>query len=168
MPTFEFTDQQVNTVIGYFQGLNATTPFESRSGGCRIRTSVAVGGEVFAMLQCARCHPAGADALASVGGGTGDLAPSLLLAKGRLRHDWVPDWIKDPQKWIPGTKMPTNFPMSPDGKITSPLPSAIDMPTYGETKKRMLQHFSSEAELDEFLGDVDRVSTALRDYIWTL
>jgi hypothetical protein len=42
------------------------------------------------------------------------------------------------------------------------------MPTYGETKRRMLQHFSSEAELDEFLGDVDRVSNALRDYIWTL
>jgi cytochrome c2 len=167
MPTFEFTDEQVNTVIAYFQGLNRTTPFESEPPPPD-RRSAAVGGEVFGMLQCARCHPAGAAALAAVGGGTADLAPSLLLAKGRLRHDWVPDWIEDPQKWVPGTKMPTNFPMSPDGKITSPLPQAIDMPAYGETKRRMLQHFSSEAELDEFLGDVDRVSTALRDYIWTL
>jgi cytochrome c2 len=167
MPTFDFSDQQVNSVIGYFQGLNKTTPFESDPPPSEPK-SAALGGEVFGMLQCARCHPAGAAALAAVGGGTADLAPSLLLAKGRLRHDWVPDWIKDPQKWIPGTKMPTNFPMSPDGKITSPLPNAIDMPTYGETKRRMLQHFSSEAELDEFLGDVDRVTTALRDYIWTL
>ena len=91
------------------------------------------------------------------------LAPSLLLATDRLRHDWVPSWIKDPQRWIPGTKMPTNFPMTPDGKIMSPLPSAIDSPPYAETKRRMLQHFSSEAELKEFLGAVERVSAALRD-----
>ena len=50
----------------------------------------------------------------------------------------------------------------------SPLPTAIDSPPYAETKRRMLQHFSSEAELKEFLGDVDRVTAALRDYIWTL
>jgi cytochrome c2 len=167
MPTFGFTDEQANAVIGYFQALEKTKPFESDPAPPDAR-SVAVGGEVFGMLQCARCHPAGADALAKLGGGTADLAPSLLLARGRLRHDWVPHWIKDPQRWIPGTKMPTNFPITPDGKITSPLPSAIDMPTYAETKRRMLQHFSSEAELDKFLGDVDSVSAALRDYIWTL
>ncbi len=69
MPTFEFSDQQVNTVIGYFQGLNQTTPFESDPAPAD-RRSVAVGGEVFAMLQCARCHPAGAEALKSLGGGT--------------------------------------------------------------------------------------------------
>src|SRR4030095_2738843 len=167
MPTFGFSDQQANAVIGYFQALSKTTPFESDPAPSD-RESAAVGGEVFTMLQCARCHPAGAEALANVGGGKADLAPSLLLAQSRLRHDWVPEWIKDPQKWIPGTKMPTNFPMTPDGKIMSPLPQAIDMPTYAETKRRMLQAFKSEAELDAFLGDVDRVTTALRDYIWTL
>jgi hypothetical protein len=64
--------------------------------------------------------------------------------------------------------MPTNFPIMPNGTIMSPLPNAIDTPPYAETKRRMLQHFSSEAELKAFLGDVDRVTTALRDYIWTL
>jgi mono/diheme cytochrome c family protein len=167
MPTFGFTDDQENTVIGYFEALAKTTPFESAPPPPDHETA-AIGGEVFTMLQCARCHPAGAEALASVGGGKADLAPSLLLAKGRLRHDWVPLWIKDPQKWVPGTKMPTNFPQTPDGKIMSPLPGAIDMPTYAETKRRMLQHFSSEKDLKDFLGDVDRVTTALRDYIWTL
>jgi cytochrome c1 len=167
MPTFGFTDDQANSVVAYFQGLEETTPFASDPAPGD-RRSVAVGGEVFAMLQCGRCHPAGAEALASLGGGQADLAPSLLLARGRLRHQWVPSWIKDPQGWIPGTKMPTNFPMTPDGKFMSPLPSAIDTPPYADTKRRMLQHFSSEAELDEFLGDVDRVSAALRDYIWTL
>jgi mono/diheme cytochrome c family protein len=167
MPTFQFTDEQANALVAYFQALEETTPFASDPDP-GAQTSVAVGGEVFAMLQCGRCHPAGAEALASLGGGQADLAPSLLLAKGRLRHGWVPSWIKDPQGWIPGTKMPTNFPMTPDGQFMSPLPQAIDSPPYAETKRRMLQHFSSEAELDEFLGDVDRVSAALRDYIWTL
>lgn len=167
MPTFELTDEQANTVVAYFQALEETTPFASTPAPAD-RRDVVVGGEIFAMLQCGRCHPAGREALAQLGGGQADLAPSLLLSKGRLRHGWVPSWIKDPQSWIPGTKMPTNFPLMPDGRFMSPLPNAIDTPPYVENKRRMLQHFSSEAELGEFLGDVDRVSAALRDYIWTL
>lgn len=168
MPTFGFSDEQANDLVAYFEALEATTPFASPPAPPDSR-NLAVGGEVFAMLQCGRCHPAGPDAVAALGGAAeAELAPSLLLADERLRHAWVPSWIKDPQSWIPGTKMPTNFPQMPNGEYMSPLPNAIDTPPYAEAKQRMLRHFSSEDELQEFLGDVDRVTEALRDYLWTL
>ena len=119
------------------------------------------------MLQCAKCHPAGGET-SSGEAGAGELAPALTLAVVRLRHDWVDDWIKDPQRWIPGTKMPTNFPANPDGSFSSPLGIGINQATFAGEKRRMMRHFSSEEELNEYLGDVDSVTAALRDYLWTL
>ena len=30
-----------------------------------------------------------------------------------MRHDWNNDWIRRPDEWMPGTRMPTNFPKDP-------------------------------------------------------
>lgn len=167
MPTFDFTDDQLNTVIGYFASREQRRPFGSEPPVASAR-NLAVGEVAFNMFQCAKCHPAGAEAAAAAGGATGDLAPSLLLAHDRLRHDWVPHWIKDPQYWIPGTRMPSNFPEMEPGKFMSPVAQAIDSPTYAAQKQRMMQYFSSEEELKAFLADADKVTEALRDHIWSL
>ncbi|MGH7480055.1 MAG: hypothetical protein ACREJ8_10795, partial [Candidatus Methylomirabilales bacterium] len=36
-------------------------------------------------------------------------APDFLLARRRLRPEWVVTWLKDPQKVQPGTQMPSFF-----------------------------------------------------------
>jgi len=167
MPTFDFTDDQLNSVIGYFSAREKRRAFTSEPPVASAR-NLAVGEVAFNMFQCAKCHPAGAAAAAAAGGATGDLAPSLLLAHDRLRHDWVPQWIKNPQFWIPGTRMPSNFPEMEPGKFMSPVAQAIDSPTYAAQKQKMLQYFSSEAELKEYLSDADKVTEALRDHIWSL
>jgi mono/diheme cytochrome c family protein len=167
MPTFGFTDDQLNTVVGYFNSREQRRPFGSEPPVADARNQ-AVGEVVFNMLQCAKCHPAGADAAAAQGGAKGDLAPSLLLAHDRLRYDWVPDWIKDPQFWIPGTRMPSNFPEVEPGRFSSPLAQAIDAPAFAAQKQRMRQYFASDEELKAYLNDVDKVTTALRDHIWVL
>jgi cytochrome c2 len=166
MPTFDFSDEEANSIVAYFATLDGRTPFAStpESGSTR---SLAVGEEVFKMLQCAKCHPAGGETSSSEAS-AGELAPALTLAVARLRHDWVDDWIKDPQRWIPGTKMPTNFPANPDGSFSSPLGIGINQATFAGEKRRMMRHFSSEEELNEYLGDVDSVTAALRDHLWTL
>ena len=167
MPTFGFSDEHANDLVAYFAAIDEQEPFASdpEAGS---RKSRAVGSEIFTMLQCAKCHPAGPDAIEDSGGAVGELAPSLLLAQGRLRHDWVASWIKDPQRWIPGTKMPTNFPRAADGTFSSPLGIGINQPAYAGEKRRMRRHFDSEEELNAFLADVDAVSEALRDHLWTL
>lgn len=168
MPTFQFTDHEVNTLLEYFSTLEGEevflSPYSAEISTPRDR---AVGEVVFNMLQCARCHPSGP----VVTGGSvaaAELAPSLLLAEDRLRWDWVPSWIKDPQSWIPGTNMPNNFEKQPDGTYGSPLEFAYDAPVFAPGKQRLLPYFDSEADLKEYLLDADRVTRALRDHIWTL
>lgn len=168
MPTFGFTDEQLNTLVAYFAARDRTEPFlsEPASGSSR---DVAVGQVVFGMLQCAKCHPAGAEAAKSAGGSAGDLAPSLLLAHDRLRHDWVPLWIRDPQSFIPGTRMPSFFPSDGKGHYQSPLSAqTLASPAFTAQRSALLQQFADEAEMDAFLRDPDKVTQALRDYVWTL
>ena len=35
------------------------------------------------------------------------VGPNLKEIKAKLRKDWIPDWLRDPQAFRPGTKMPT-------------------------------------------------------------
>jgi cytochrome c2 len=167
MPTFGFSDEQINTIIGYFASRDGREPFLSAKGPAE-RRDLAVGAVTFEMLQCARCHPAGGAAAAALGVSAADLAPSLLLAPERLRHDWVADWIKDPQSFVPGTKMPANFQKLPDGSYSSPLVNAIGTQRFADQKRELMRHFASEQEMLDYLADVDRVTAALRDHVWTL
>lgn len=164
MPTFGFEDEDVNALLAYFAAREGRTPFLSEPTRPDDR-SLTVGRGVFAMLQCAKCHPAGPVA---TGGAVSaaELAPSLLLAEDRLRHDWVASWIKDPLSWVTGTKMPVFFSQLDNGEYSSPLAQGIDLPMWSQEKARMLRHFDSEDELKEYLADADFVTTAMRDHIW--
>ncbi len=42
-------------------------------------------------------------------------APDLEISGQRLRRDWIVQWLQDPQKLMPGTKMPTYFEGSDSG-----------------------------------------------------
>jgi mono/diheme cytochrome c family protein len=165
MPTFDFTDEEVNALMDYFNARDQRDSFLSAKGDAD-RRDLAVGSVVFDMLQCARCHPAGDSAIEGVS--SAELAPSLLMAPDRLRHDWIPHWIMDPQSWVPGTKMPANFQKLDDGTFQSPLVQAIAAPMFADQKREMMRYFNSEQELLDYLGDVERISGALRDHIWTL
>jgi cbb3-type cytochrome oxidase cytochrome c subunit len=124
MPTFHFTDEEAVTIGKYFAALDeAHYPFESP------RPSVTTarleeGRQWFTAFKCLNCHvlsdeiPPGLTAA--------DLAPNLTLASNRLRGDWIIDWLTDPQKQMPGTRMPSFFysdgdPLmdEPDAKIAA-------------------------------------------------
>lgn len=166
MPTFQFTDAQANALVGYFASREKQRPFISRPVAAHPR-DLAVGKMVFDMFQCAKCHPSGP---VTAGGtaATGDLAPSLLLAGDRLRHDWVPSWVKDPQDWVPGTRMPAFFPETRPGEYLSPVAQALASPTYAAQKQQIRQYFASDEEMNAYLADTDKVTAAIRDHIWRL
>ena len=164
MPSFGFADDQVNKLVDYFAAENERDSFLSPPGRPDDR-DLTVGRVAFNMFQCAKCHPAGPQAAAE-GVSAGELAPSLLLAPGRLRHDWVPSWIEDPQSWMPGTKMPANFPKSADGEYSSPLAMAIDAPMFKDQKRQVAAYFDSEEDLKNHLSDPEYVTKVLRDHIW--
>src|SRR5207248_6965895 len=82
-----------------------------------------VGAELFTKLQCQSCHPT-SNAIPP-GKSPEDMAPNLQLAHQRLRPEWVLQWVADPQRIFPGTRMPTFFSPDSTGKVVSPFPEIL-------------------------------------------
>ncbi|MEO6323056.1 MAG: c-type cytochrome, partial [Thermoanaerobaculia bacterium] len=173
MPTFQFSDEQLNTLTHYFASLEkARYPFENNVTELDAK-SRAAGASSFEAMKCFQCHPSSPEGFQKAlqeGKQPADLAPILSAAHNRLRYDWINDWIKRPEEWMPGTRMPTNFPKEDDKspKRSSVLAMAIDSPSYAEFKRQMIAIWGSEAEAKAFVADPDRVTKALRDHIWSL
>ena len=139
MPTFGFADSEIDKLTKYFLGLGNLeldlrdyTSFES------VPAYVDQGKAIFTDFQCSKCHPTGNFVLRPGELSTQDLAPDLTKARGRLKPEWIVEWLADPGKIQEGTRMPTYF---PDGQ--SPLPDVLD-------------------------GDAGKQMSALRDYVMTL
>jgi cytochrome c2 len=68
------------------------------------------GKQLFAAYKCAQCHATreGQELTKDI------IAPNLILTKDRLRPEWILEWIIDPQKLQPGTKMPNFFSFNED------------------------------------------------------
>lgn len=173
MPTFHFTDDEANRIVAYFAAEGRKPAFDTTQGMMPSPDRVAIGREVYDMLRCAQCHstvPADpANPPIPNTANTQSLAPNLTLAKLRLRHDWIADWIRRPDEMIPGTRMPTNFPRDPaTGGFQSPLALAIDMPQFARHKAALMPYFRSEDELRELMKNAVALTEYLRDYIWSI
>jgi len=108
MPTFEFNDEQLNSLTAYFSALDdAAYPFDDKFTVAHEypRTLVTAGRTLAqGQLQCFRCHVQ--DGVPPAGQAPDQWAPDLAMAAQRLRYEWIQDWIADPQSIFPGTKMP--------------------------------------------------------------
>jgi cytochrome c2 len=168
MPTFDFTDKELNDLTQYFASLDrAAYPFLIADGPAN-PTQWAAGKKVFEMLKCAQCHPRSIEDMNRPGVDRASLAPNLQMASTRLRHDWIPDWIRRPDEWMPGTRMPTNFPKGDDGKRFSPLGGLIDAPNFAADRAEFARIFGSDDAAKAFLTSPEQVTKALGAYVWSL
>ncbi|NKB90178.1 MAG: c-type cytochrome [Acidobacteria bacterium] len=110
MPTFPFTDHELNALTAYFAALDEVPyPFESSFTTAHSYPAdlVSEGRELAAdqsgSLQCFSCHFRGTQEPRVP---PSQWAPDLALAASRLRPEWIDGWIKDPQGLQPGTSMP--------------------------------------------------------------
>ncbi len=113
MPTFGLSDTEANTVIGYFEGLDKVdVPFVHIERAAFRPDSIAAGKMLTSKdyFDCFSCHQRGAE---KPQGPPEGWAPDLSLAHVRLNPEWIVKWIRDPQKVMPGTKMPSFFPGGP-------------------------------------------------------
>lgn len=111
MPTFGFDGGQLNALTAYFSSLDdAAYPFDEKFTVAHeyprelVDAGRTLASSVQGQLQCFRCHVQ--DGVPPEGQAPDQWAPDLALAAGRLRYEWVQDWIADPQSIFPGTKMP--------------------------------------------------------------
>jgi mono/diheme cytochrome c family protein len=168
MPTFAFSDEDLNDLTKYFASLSkASYPFLLADYPTDPR-SIAAGRKVFEMYRCAQCHPRSQQDLEKVADKS-SLAPNLQMARARLRHDWINDWIVRPDDWMPGTRMPTNFPVDDtthQRNVT--LAMGWDFEQLASDRKEIEGIWGSPQEASAFIHSVDRVTGALRDYVWSI
>lgn len=109
MPTFKFNTAHLNALVKYFNALdNAEFPFEEEVDLSLTSQEYPVAEKLFSKeyFDCQQCHVVGGQ----IPEGTPDKwAPDLARVKAKIRPKWLIEWIKDPQKIMAGTKMPTFF-----------------------------------------------------------
>jgi mono/diheme cytochrome c family protein len=140
MPTYGFSPSEISRLDKYFLGLEKQTlQFTDYSYYPATSQTIAAGKELFEKLKCQQCHAAGASP--SNGGAAAVPTPNLALAGGRLKPEWIPEWIREPSYIVPGTKMPSFF--GTRTEQTSPYPEILG-------------------------GDWKAQVSALRDYVWRI
>jgi hypothetical protein len=126
MPTFGFDDEQATSLVAMFSALDhADYPYryyDVKLEGDRKK----IAETLFANLRCLSCHVVGEPKLTAEE--KGKAAPNLLMAKNRLRAEWIVKWLSNPNGLMPGTRMPGFFSgganylgailQTPDGKKT--------------------------------------------------
>ena len=168
MPTFGFSEPELNDLTRYFASLDrAQYPFLSGDYATD-PNRWAAGRKVFDLLRCKQCHPRNDQEMNAPGVDRASLAPNLQMASRRLRHGWINDWIRRPDEWMPGTRMPTNFPKSETGERTSPLGALVDAPAFAADRAEFARLLGGDDEAKKFLNDPDAVTRALRDYVWSV
>lgn len=109
MPSFGLDDAAATTIVSHFAAADREPfPFETRDERRLTAAELAVARRLASpdYLNCFTCHQQGAR---KPEGPPEGWAPDLALAHRRLKHDWVGEWLLDPQKLMPGTRMPTYF-----------------------------------------------------------
>jgi len=54
------------------------------------------------------------------------VGPNLKDVRLKLRKEWIPAWLKDPQAFRPGTKMPTYWYLNPEHELSKNLKQTAD------------------------------------------
>jgi len=107
MPTFYFSPIEIRKLVRFFQALSAQPmPYVAAKLEPLTNQETALARALFTSrgAPCLKCHAIGLpshDQYAS--------APSFLLARERLKPDWVMHWILDPSMIDPGTAMPSGL-----------------------------------------------------------
>lgn len=107
MPSFQMPEEDAAALVDYFAALDEKLrPYVHFDRTAVPAAAAAAGKDIFQKAECLSCHgewppPQGQEP---------PTAPNLRFAKERLRPDWIVDWIRNPNRLQPGTKMPSFFP----------------------------------------------------------
>ncbi|PYQ46174.1 MAG: hypothetical protein DMG99_00085, partial [Acidobacteria bacterium] len=107
MPTFSFSDNELRKLVRFFQALSQQPlPYIPEQVPALTAKENDMARSLFSSTAapCLKCHATGDAAHDKIA-----TAPNFLLAKERLKPDWVERWITDPQAVSPGTSMPSGL-----------------------------------------------------------
>jgi cytochrome c2 len=107
MPTFSFSDNELRKLVRFFEALSQQPlPYIPEPVPMLTAKESDMARSLFSSTAapCLKCHATGDPSHDKIA-----TAPNFLLAKERLKPDWVERWITDPQAVSPGTSMPSGL-----------------------------------------------------------
>jgi len=136
MPTFSFSDNELRTLVRFFEALSQQPlPYIPEQVPTLTAKETDMARSLFSSTAapCLKCHATGDaehDKIAT--------APNFLLAKERLKPDWVERWIRDPQAISPGTSMPSGLFKQENGHWVFAGPTPPSFQGYDQDHTKLL------------------------------
>jgi cytochrome c551/c552 len=155
MPTFSFSDNELRKLVRFFQALSQQPmPYIPEQVPALSAQESDMARSLFSSsaAPCLKCHATGDaqhDKIAT--------APNFLLAKERLKPDWVERWILDPQAISPGTSMPSGLFRRENNHWVFAGPTPPSFQGYGKDHSKLLVDYIFQLTPEE----QRRVSSAM-------
>jgi len=125
MPTFDLTREDARALVAHLAAMDGEPfPFRERKVPALEGDDLEDAIWLFTEMQCLKCHE-----LSTMEGDVSQRAPDLALASERLTAEWIRQFLLEPQRIQPGTRMPTLFPRFDDdipNSYTTPYPERLD------------------------------------------
>jgi len=135
-----FSDNELRKLVRFFQALSQQPiPYIPEQVPTLTAKESDMARSLFSSTAapCLKCHATGDsqhDKIAT--------APNFLLAKERLKPDWVERWITDPQAISPGTSMPSGlFKQQQDGQWVFAGPTPPSFQGYDKDHRKLLTDY---------------------------
>lgn len=107
MPTFYLSDDEIRSLVSFFQGMSSEPqPFIPQKIDPVTTAEKDMARELFTSTAapCLKCHATGEPTHDKTA-----IAPNFLFVKERLQPAWTERWITNPQLIAPGTAMPSGL-----------------------------------------------------------
>jgi cytochrome c2 len=154
MPNFDLDDEETRSIVAYLAA-KEDEPYPFRSDRLPELEGKALDDAIwlFTEMQCLKCHE-----LSTVGENAAERAPDLALSAERLTAKWIREFLLDPQRIQPGTRMPTLFPRFDDDipdSHTTPYPERLggDVHRQIEALVALTLRFGKDTELAQKIRD---------------
>jgi len=103
MPKFYFTQDQAESIADYLFSMTGTTRHDIDNTKTKPDAKLVEAGKaLWAQSRCNLCHVTGGRG----GNNVKVYAPELSKVGGKVNKEWLFKWIKNPNAYNPGTKMP--------------------------------------------------------------
>jgi hypothetical protein len=125
MPTFFLSDDEIRTLVSFFQAMSSQPqPYIPQKIETITTAEKEMARDLFtsSAAPCLKCHATG-----DPGHDKNAIAPNFLFAKERLQPGWTERWITNPALIAPGTAMPSGL-FKRDGDrwvFSGPLPASF-------------------------------------------
>jgi hypothetical protein len=147
MPTFSFSENELGKLVRFFQALSRQPfPYIPEQNPPLTAKETEMARSLFssAAAPCLKCHATGDPAHDK-----NATAPNFLLARDRLKPDWMERWVIDPQAIAPGTSMPSGLFHKDHGRWLFSGPTPASFQGYDKDHTKLLVNYIMQLTPEE-------------------